>query len=134
MGHPVEITETPEWLISSRIPFVAIGIVLVQIFIVGEFMIYLLLFKDQYEHNKELENGKSLGLSKDNLQKRHRKNVITLFGQFTTFIIEFVISVIYHVAIRMEFSAFNIKQSLEMLLVFSYFTSPELRRFYFVKE
>ena len=128
------ITETQEWPISSRIPFLAIGIVLVQTFIVGELIIYLILFKDQYEHNKELQNGKSLGLSKDNLQKRHGKNVITLFGQFATFVIEFVISVIYHVAIHMEFSAFNIKQFLEMLLVFSYFTSPELRRFYFIKE
>ena len=75
INQSIEITETPEWLISSRIPFVAIGIVLVQIFIVGELIIYLILFKDQYEHNKELQNGKSLGLSKDNLQKRHRKNV-----------------------------------------------------------
>ena len=134
INQSIEVTDTSEWPIASRIPFLAIGIVLVQIFIVGELIIYLILFKDQYEHNKELQNGKSLGLSKDNLQKRHRKNVITLFGQFATFVIEFVISVIYHVAIHMEFSAFNIKQFLEMLLVFSYFTSPELRQFYFIKE
>ena len=134
INQSIEITETPEWPISSKIPFLAIGIVLVQIFIVGELIIYLILFKDQYEYNKELQNGKSLGLSKDNLQKRHRKNVISLFGQFATFVIEFVTSVIYHVAIHMEFSAFNIKQSLDMLLVFSYFTSPELRQFYFIKE
>ena len=134
INQSIEITETQEWIISSKIPFLAIGIVFVQIFIVVELIIYLILFKDQHEHNKELQNGKSLGLSKDNLQKRHRKNVISLFGQFATFVIEFVSSVIYHVAIHMEFSAFNIKQSLDMLLVFSYFISPELRRFYFIKE
>ena len=128
----METTETPEWMNSIGKQFHIFLMVLVQLFMIAEFVMYIILFKDQYNHNKEPQNGNSLGLSADTLQKRQKKNVITLFGQCFTFGIEIVISFTIELSIYMKFSANNITFFLGTLVVASYFVaSPELRRFYF---
>ena len=88
----------------------------------------LIPLKEFYEHNKELQNKNSLGISIDKLYKRQRKNVITLSGQAFTFVVEFVICVLLHFATHEPLPVGQI------LIVFSYIvTSPELRRFYLCK-
>ena len=59
-----------------------------QLFIVIEFVIYIILFMDAYNHNQELTYGNLLGISQDSLRKRKKKSVITLFGQCLCFFIE----------------------------------------------
>lgn len=54
----------PEWMISFGKQFQICVIVLIQVFIVAELVMYIILFKEMYDHNKELQNMKSLGLSK----------------------------------------------------------------------
>ena len=128
----MEITRTPEWMTSFGKQFQFSVMVLMQIFVIAEFVMYIILFKDQYDHNKELQNGNSLGLSADTLHKRQKKNVITLLGQFFTFGVEIVISFTIQLSIYMKFSTFNINLFLGTLVVASYFVaSPELKRFYF---
>ena len=56
--------EAPEWMISFGKQFQICVIVLIQVFIVAELVMYIILFKEMYDHNKELQNMKSLGLSK----------------------------------------------------------------------
>ena len=125
---------TPEWMISLGKQFHACGMVFIQLFMVAKFIMYIILFKDLYQHNKELQNVNSLGLSATTLQNRQRKNVITLSGQCFHFVIEMIICFIIYFAIQMNFSALNIRLCLGTLLVAFYFVaSPELKRFYFGK-
>ena len=63
-------------------------IVYSQLFIVIEFIIYIILFMDACNHNQELMYGNLLGISQDSLRKRKKKSVITLFGQCLCFFIE----------------------------------------------
>ena len=58
---PSLIAETPEWMVSLGKQFHTFGMVLIQMFIVVELIMYIILFKDLYDHNKELQNGNSLG-------------------------------------------------------------------------
>ena len=123
-----EKTELEEWILIGK-QYQTFALIVLQMFIVTEFVMYLILFKDMFDHNKELQNGKSLGISADNLRKRQRKNVITLSGQAFTFVVEFVICVLLHFATH-EPLPFG-----QILIVFSYIvTSPELRQFYLCKE
>ena len=123
-----ENTELEEWILIGK-QYQTFALIVIQIFIVAEFIMYIILFKDMFDHNKELQNGNSLGLSADNLQKRQRKNVITLSGQAFTFVVEFVISVLFHFATHEPIPIGQI------LIAFSYIvTSPELRQFYLSKE
>jgi hypothetical protein len=127
----MEITGTPEWKTSFGKQFQISVMVLLQIFMIAEFVMYIILFKDQYDHNKE-QNGNSLGLSADTLRKRQKKNVITLFGQCFTFGVEIVMSFTIQFAIYLNFSPFKTISFLGTLVVASYFVaSPELKRFYF---
>ena len=77
----IENTEMPEWMISLGREFQTCGVVLLQFFIFGEFMMYITLFKDLYDYNKKMQNGKKLGLSAEKMKNRQRKNVITLSGK-----------------------------------------------------
>ena len=104
----MEITETTEWMTSFGKQFHMFVMLLVQMFMIAEFVMYIILFKDQYNHNKELQNGNSLGLSADTLHKRQKKNVITLFGQCFIFGFEIVMSFTLQLASYMNFSPFNI--------------------------
>ena len=79
-----ENTELEEWILIGK-QYQTYTVIVIQMFIVAEFIMYIILFKDMFDHNKALQNGNSLGLSADNLQKRQRKNVITLSGQAFTF-------------------------------------------------
>ena len=107
-------------------------VALSQIFIFVELLMYILLFRDVFYHNKELQNSNSLGLSADKLRKRQKKNVITLFGQCLSFSVETVCSFFIALAIQLDFTTFYIRICFNTLFVASYFiASPELRRFYF---
>ena len=122
-----ENTKLEEWILIGK-QYQNFALIVLQMFIVAEFIMYIILFKDMFDHNKELQNVNSLGLSADNLHKRQRKNVITLSGQAFTFVVEFVISVLLHFATHEPLPVGQI------LIVFSYIaTSPELRRFYLCK-
>ena len=133
--QPIEVNEMPEWRVSLGTQIYTCMVILIQIFIITELIMYIILFKDLFDHNNELKNRKLSGLSAENLQKRQRKNVITLSGQGLTFVIEFVMSVVFHFVVQIDFYPSYISQFIQILLVFSHIvTSPELRRFYFNRE
>ena len=130
----IEVTGPLEWMRPLGKQLQASGMVLLQIFVVAELVMYIILFKDLYCHNKELKNGNSLGLSADTLRKRQKKNVITLFGQCLSFVIEIVGTFIITFPIQGSINDGPIRIFLAALLVASYFVaSPELKRFYFKK-
>ena len=131
-NQSMEITEKPEWVISFGKQIHSCGVFVIQMFIIAEFIMYIILFKEFYEHNKELQNKNSLGISVDKLFKRQKKNVITLSGQCFTFVIEIVITLVAQFAIHLDFSPLNSNLFLSTLLVASYFVaSDELKTFYF---
>ena len=123
----------PEWIISLGKQFQNCPIVLAQIFLVLELVTYIILFKNVYDHNKDIQqNRNSLGLSADTLRKRQKKNVITLFGQCLSFTIETVCTIFIAIAIQLNFTTYNIRICFNTMLVASYFiASPELCQFYF---
>ena len=107
-------------------------VALSQIFIIVELLMYIVLFRHVYFYNKELKNGKSLGIPADTLQKRQKKNVITIFGQCLSFTIETLCTFFISVAIQLNFTTFYVRILCNTFLVASYFVAlPELRRFYF---
>ena len=107
-------------------------VALSQIFIVVELLMYVILFRHVYCYNKELKNGKSLGLPADTLLIRQKKNVINIFGQCLSFSIETICTLFISVAIQLNFTTFNVRILGNTFLVTSYFVAlPELRRFYF---
>ena len=90
---------------------------------------YLILFKCLRKRKEEIQNSKSLDYL---LQKRQRKNVITLSGQGFNYAIEFVILLIAQFS---KPSPLEIIQFLQILLVLSCFlTSSELKQFYFKRK
>ena len=99
-----------------------------QLFIVIEFVIYIILFMDAYNHNQELMCGKFLGISQDSLRKRKKKSVITLFGQFLCFFIEITTSIMFH-AVQIDFPPVMITSGFHTAAII--LSSPELMRFYF---
>ena len=79
-------------------------------------------------------NGNSLGLSKETLERRQRKNVVTLYGQCFSFAIELFATIFITAMIHFNISVGGpgIRAFFSLLLVFSYFlASPELKRFYY---
>ena len=121
-----------EWKITLGKEIQNSVVALSQIFIIVELLMYIILFRHVYCYNKELKNGKSLGLPADTLLKRQKKNVITIFGQCLSFVIESLGTFFISVAIHLNFTTFYVRILGNTFLVASYFVAlPELRRFYF---
>ena len=56
---------------------------------------YIIIFQHIISHDEDMKKKGSLGLSKDTFTKRKQRNVITLSGQFATFIVEILMSALY---------------------------------------
>ena len=133
MDHILHLaTGTTQWEISVGTKFQMTTMVYCQLFIILELVIYIILFVHIYCHNEKLMNGNQLGLSKDTLKKRKTKNVITLFGQFLSFVIETIATIILSVYLSIGFVFPPLHMFIAALLTASFFlSSPELKRFYF---
>jgi len=85
----------------------------------------------RYE-GKKSEN--LMGISNDTLKNRHRKNVITLTGQFFSFALETIFVIVYLSLLESGITTYGAHVPFTALLIFTFFlSSPELRRFYFNK-
>ena len=63
-------------------------------FVLAELTIYILIFYHLYHHTEDLKKFQLLGISTKSLNQRHKKNIISFFGQFVLFVIEISITVI----------------------------------------
>ena len=128
---------TSDWAISLGTSFTRTGIIYCMLIIFFELVAYIILFKQLHTYNQELES-KKLGLSKDILSKRKRKNIISFVGEFVSFIIEIVFGIVLQMALVFNsanyFSGFIpiIGMVVHSTLIIVFFmASPELKRFYF---
>ena len=128
---------TSDWAISLGTSFTRTGIIYCMLIVFFELVAYIILFKQLYTYNQELES-KKLGLSKDILSKRKRKNIISFVGEFVSFIIEIVFGIVLQMALVFNsanyFSGFipMIGMVVHSALTIVFFiASPELKRFYF---
>ena len=128
---------TSDWTITVGTNFTTTAIIYCMIIIFFELIAYIILFKQLHTYNQELES-KKLGLSKESLCRRRRRNIISFVGEFVSFILEFIfctfvqLVVVYNSA--NHFSGFipMIGMLVHSALTFVFFmASPELKRFYF---
>lgn len=121
-----------------------VALTLILIFQQGLGILELLMYVFIFKHLKNHDEKKVQGLTKDIIQRRTKRNVITLSGQAWTFGIETILSIFLHVSINWE-SAASIFFSPQItpfyvILISSavsfgqFFTSPEMRRFYLKLE
>ena len=78
-----------------------------------------------------------MGISNDTFENRQTRNVITLSGQFFSFVLETIFVVIYLFLDEFDVAIYLnvINVIFTALLTFTFFlSSPELRRFYFMKS
>ena len=133
-----EASGASKWEISVGTNFMNTAIGYIQLIVFFEGIAYIILFKKLREHNQKAEN-RNLGLSKETLNKRNRKNVISLVGEFVSFIIECSCTIIMEIAYN---SSNNFVGSIPIigmvfqagLMITFFVASPELRRFYFPKN
>ena len=84
---------TSDWAISVGTSFTRTVILYCMLIVFVELVVYIILFKRLHTYNQGLES-KKLGLSKDSLSKRKRKNIISFVGEFVTFIIEMIFGIV----------------------------------------
>ena len=89
-----EVSGASKWEISIGTNFMTTAIIYIQLIVLLEGIAYVILFKKLHEYNQKAEH-RNLGLSKETLNKRNRKNVISFAGEFVSFIIESSCSIIY---------------------------------------
>ena len=99
---------------------------------------YIIMFHHLYLYHKETTYKNSLGLSKETIEKRKNKNVMTFFGQFLSFFIETGVTIAMQVVVSFQFESYMpiiitmVHSFTAALLVITFvLASPELRRFYF---
>ena len=142
MDHIIqEATKTSQWTISVGRNFIHSTIIICQFFIIAEIIAYFILFHDFYTHNESLKIKKPLLISINTLNKRKRRNVVTLFGQFISFLIESTCAIIIHISeMYLSSNTFSIVFPPFGIVFFAFLTftffmaSPELKRFYFSKK
>ena len=78
-----------DWTISVGTSFTTTAIIYCMIIILFELIAYIILFKQLHTYNQELES-KKLGLSKESLCRRRRRNIISFVGEFVSFILEII--------------------------------------------
>ena len=137
MDHIIKKAEgISEWTISVSIKFTIVTLTFLQILIALELVAYLILFWHLYKYNQN--KGKQLGLSTEKLNQRNRKNIVTFWGQFASFVIEFFVTTIMQ--IMLVYNGSNAGNglipavaitSLATLTIIFFVASPELKRFYF---
>ena len=73
------------------------AIIYIQFIVFFEGIAYIVLFKKLHDQDQKVEN-RSLGLTKETLNRRKRKNVIRLVGEIVSFIIESSCTIIMAIA------------------------------------
>jgi hypothetical protein len=128
---------TSEWEISFGLQLYRTGLFYTQLIILFKVIAYIILFKHLRDYNQRAAI-KDLGLPKETLNRRKRKNVISFVGEFISFIVESSLQMILHVAIVYRFGINLIGYHpiigmfFQAVLIVTFFVaSPELRRFYF---
>ena len=130
-----EASGASKWDISVGTNFMTTAIIYIQLIVFLEGIAYVILFKKLHDYNQNAEH-RNLGLSKETLNRRNRKNIISFVGEFVSFIIESSCSIIMAVAYNST-NYFNgsipmIGMVFQAGLIITFFVaSPELRRFYF---
>ena len=89
---------TSDWTISVGTSFTTTAIIYCMIIIFFELIAYTILFKQLHTYNQELES-KKLGLSKESLSRRKRRNIISFVGEFVSFIIETIFGIVMQLAL-----------------------------------
>ena len=126
-----------DWTISVGTNFTTTAIIYLMIIIFFELTAYIILFKQLHTYNQELE-CKKLGLSKESLFRRRRRNIISFFGEFVSFILEIIFCIFVQLVVVYNsanyFSGFvpilgMVVQS--ALTIVFFMASPELKSFYF---
>lgn len=124
--------------IHTPVKFLRGGIIIIgQLIIIGELIVYLWLLYQLRIHDKQ--KRKENIITSDIYLERKRKNVITLYGQMASFVVEIVMStyVIFHALINQSITdpsvmTINTIATFTVIALTQFFTSHELRRF--VKE
>ena len=104
-----------------------------MLIVLFELIAYIILFKQFHAYNQELEN-KNLGLSKESLIRRKRKNIVRFVGEFVSFIIETTFVIVMPLALANLLISgliplFGMVAQSALTIVFI-MASPELKRFY----
>ena len=128
---------TSDWAISVGTSFTRTVILYCMLIVFVELVAYIILFKRLHTYNQEVES-KKLGLSKDSLSKRKRKNIISFVGEFVSFIFEIIFGIVMQLVLVFNsanhFSGFipifGMLVHSALTIVF-FMASPELKRFYF---
>merc|ERR1711893_297630 len=121
--------------IHTPVKFLRGGIIITgQLMIIGELIIYLWLLYQLRIHDKQKREENII--TSDVYLERKRKNVITLYGQMASFIVEIVMStyVIFHALINQSIAdpsvmTINTIVTFSVIALTQFFTSHELRRF-----
>ena len=92
-----EASRASKWDISVGTNFMTTAIIYIQLIVFLEGIAYVILFKKLHDYNQTAEN-RNLGLSKETLNRRNRKNIISFVGEFVSFIIESSCSLIMAIA------------------------------------
>ena len=130
-----EASGASKWDLSVGTNFVTTAIIYIQLIVFLEGIAYVILFKKLRDYNQKAKD-RNLGLSKETLNRRNRKNVISFVGEFVSFIIESSCTIIAAIAYNSTnyFVGFIpiIGMVFQAGLIITFFVaSPELRRFYF---
>ena len=128
---------TSDWAISVGTSFTRTVVIYCMLIVFFEMVAYMILFKQLHTYNQELKS-KKLGLSKDSLSKRKRKNIISFVGEFVSFIFEIIFGIVMQLVLVFNsanhFSGFipifGMVVHSALTIVF-FMASPELKRFYF---
>ena len=147
-GHSMEMDhiiqkangETTQWSISVSMLFTNTLLFYLQMLIVLELVAYIILFYQMHKYNENLKkNGNQLRLSNEQFNKRKRRNVISFAGQFASFLVEIVVTIIFQILVVFHGSnagnglVVPIAITSSAILVITFFiASPELRKFYFI--
>ena len=129
--HDYEDREYNDLLVNS---LRAGAVFLRQVLIIGEFGIYLWLIYHLRLHDKQIHQTGIITATM--VLERKRKNVITLYGQITSFVVEIVLSIyiIIHVSVNQSIvdpSVFPISNigSFTIIALAQFLTSHDMRRF-----
>ena len=154
------INGTSDWNISMGRKTTTIMLIFAQSLIICEMLMYLILFYEQYTYNENLQMKKStefemghsktqnsqdteaknkIGVSKQDLINRKQKNVVTLFGQFLSFLTEIIASTIVQIIYASSGTLSGIHHptsifTTAILTVSFILSSPELKRFYHINN
>ena len=129
-----------QWNTSTGTKFFHTAMFYMLMFNIAEMIIYVILFTHIYSHNKDLcKKGNSLGLSKHTLKIRKRQNVLTLGGQFASFVVVSIMNIIIQIVYVFQISSVATTPPLSTIIfsaaitMLFFIASPELQRFYFRK-